>query len=226
MGRLDLEILNLDGRRTQTTLAIEQILLAGYTGRDRASVREHIAELESLGVMPPTRVPVVFEVAPEMLSTRQRVLVRTATTSGEAEFFLVHSDDGILVGVGSDHTDRALEAQDIVASKRACPKIASRTAWRIAEVEEHWDRLILRSWVTDGEGRRLYQEARLGVLMGLGDLIRELAGLGYTDLRGRIVFGGTVPTLGGLVYARHFDVELADPVNGRSIACGYDIVVA
>jgi hypothetical protein len=53
----------------------------------------------------------------------------------------------VFVGVGSDHTDRALERLSIPAAKQACPKVAGTAVWRLDEVEDHWDRLELRAWV-------------------------------------------------------------------------------
>ncbi len=41
------------GGETPFTFDVEQILLAGYTGRDRAKVRDHIQELETIGIAPP-----------------------------------------------------------------------------------------------------------------------------------------------------------------------------
>jgi hypothetical protein len=83
---------------------VRRALLAGYTGRDRAQVMDHVRELEAIGVQRPPRVPMVFDVPPELLTTGTQ----------------------LLVGVGSDHTDREQEAVDLDASKRACPKAMSR----------------------------------------------------------------------------------------------------
>lgn len=38
------------------------------------------------------------------------------------------------------------------------------------------------------------------------------------------MFGGTMPALGGIMLAGRFEMELQDPVPGRSLRHGYDIV--
>ncbi|MGH2355590.1 MAG: DUF2848 family protein, partial [Chloroflexota bacterium] len=130
------------------------------------------------------------------------------------------------VGVGSDHTDRAHEAINVDQSKAMCPKPISRVVWRYEDVRDHWDSLELRSWVTDTEGRRLYQEGRLAALLGVDDLLAELRAAGHGDLRAHAVFGGTLPAIGGLVFGQRFEVELYDPVLDRRLGCAYDVTPA
>jgi hypothetical protein len=230
MNRLQLVIHQADGqaddRARPVEVEIRQVLLAGYTGRDRTKVEEHVRELAALGVAAPSRIPSIFVVPPALVTTETRVQASGAQTSGEAEFVLLPSQDGLLVGVGSDHTDRAHEAVNVDESKAMCPKPIARQVWRYDEVSAHWDRLELRSWVTDTGGRRLYQEGRLEALLSVGALLVELAAAGYVDLAGLAVFGGTLPTHGGLVYGHRFEVELHDPVLGRRLGCTYDVAAA
>jgi hypothetical protein len=226
VSQLDLRVVEADGHFRQSSTAVEQVLLAGYTGRDRAAVMEHIHELEKLGVAPPTRIPTVFVVAPELLTSAPSIQVDGPQTSGEAEFFLVPAGDDWLVGVGSDHTDRLHEAIDITASKSMCPKVVSSSVWRYRDVQEHWDQLRLRAWVTtEGEERRLYQDGRLGEFLSLRDLLGELHAAGPADLRGRVVFGGTLPLLGGFAFAPRFAAELYDPLLERTLSCAYNVAV-
>jgi hypothetical protein len=218
-------VVEADGRATSVSVPVRRVLLAGYTGRDRAKVLEHIHELEELGVAPPERVPMVYVVGPELLTTEPRVAVSGPETAGEVEFYLVPTADGLLVGVGSDHTDRKHEAIDVAASKALCPKIASREAWRYDDVRDHWDRIEIRSWVTDDTGRRLYQDGHLDAFMTVEDVLEEVRRAGRPDLEGHVVFGGTLPTTGGFVYGRRFETELHDPVLGRRLTCAYDVVL-
>lgn len=226
MSRLQLVVNHAGGRSRPIEADIARVLLAGYTGRDRAKVLEHVRELAALGVAPPARVPSIYVVPPALVTTESRVQVTGTETSGEAEFFLLLTPEGVLVGAGSDHTDRAHEAVNVDESKAMCPKPIARQVWPYAEVSPHWDRLELRSWVTDAAGRRLYQEGPLEALLPVGALLEELASAGHVDLAGHAVFGGTLPTHGGLVYGHHFEVELHDPVLGRSLTCAYDVVAA
>jgi Protein of unknown function (DUF2848) len=220
---LDLAVAGATGEPQHLTVEVQQILLAGYTGRDRAKVLEHIHELEALGVAPPARVPAIYVVPSHLLTTGSAVAVRGEQTSGEAEFYLLVTSEGMLVGVGSDHTDRAHETIDVTESKAMCPKPISDTVWRYEDVRSHWDKLELRSWVTAAGERRLYQEGRLGALLDVDGLLRELTAAGHADLRGHIVFGGTLPTASGLVFGDRFEVELYDPALDRRLRCGYDV---
>jgi len=71
---------------------------------------------------------------------------------------LVSAADGIHVGIGSDHTDRKVETYGITMSKQMCPKPIGPELWRLADVEPHWDALMIRSHVTRSGSRVLYQE--------------------------------------------------------------------
>ena len=62
----------------------------------------------------------------------------------ELEAVLFSLEDGLWVGVGSDHTDRRTETFNISVSKQACPKPVGPQLWRYSEVADHWDQLILR----------------------------------------------------------------------------------
>jgi hypothetical protein len=42
---------------------------------------------------------------------------------------------------------------------------------------------------------------------------------------GTAFLSGAPPTLGGLVFGRRFDIELNDPVLGRSLRHGYEVEV-
>ncbi len=223
MTQLAISVVEKDGRAAERLVPVERVLLAGYTGRDRARVLEHVRELQQLGVAPPPRVPMVYEVAPSLVTVEPRIVVNNTATSGEVELVVIPAGDGLLVGVGSDHTDRAREAIDVAESKTLCPKVVSREVWRYEDLKDHWDRIEIRAWTTDDGGRRLYQEGRLDAFMKVEDLLAEVRQSGHDALDGRLIFGGTIPTTGGFVYGRRFEAELRDPVLGRSLHCGYDV---
>jgi hypothetical protein len=222
--KLYLSVRETDGRLWDTEVEIDQVLLVGYTGRDQAAVRAHIRELEVLGVPPPDRVPSIYVVSPELLTSATRLLVDHPETSGEVEFFFVNSGHGWLVGVGSDHTDRHWEAIDVAASKARCGKVHSREVWRLAALEPHWDALGLRAWTTDDRSRHIYQEGRTEMLLTVPQLIAEVEAAGYHTERS-LMFGGTLPTIGGFIYGSRFEVELRDPVLDRTLACSYRVLV-
>lgn len=223
MHHLPLDVEGVDGSRTPVDVHVRQVLLAGYTGRDQAAVLDHVRELEQMGVAPPTRVPSVFVVEPDLVRVVDTIEVSGAETSGEVEVVLLEKGAELLVGVGSDHTDRAHEAIDIDESKRLCPKPISRAVWRHRDLEGHWDQLELRSWTSDGSGRRLYQEGSLAEFLPVDTLFVELTAAGHADLNETLVFGGTLPTRGGLSCGARFEIELRDPVLGRALSCTYDV---
>ena len=224
--RLDLAVIESDGQETPLSVDVKQILVAGYTGRDRAKVLEHIEELRHLGVEPPPRVPMVYVLGPDQLSLSPAIHVAGRETSGEAEFFLLRVDDVTYVGVASDHTDRKEEAIDVEHSKLICPHPISSTLWRYADLVDHWDRIEIRSWTTDHAGRRLYQEGHLDAFLGVDDLLREVRDAGHSDLSQRVIYCGTLPTLEGFVYGSRFEAELHDPVLDRTLTCAYEVITA
>src|SRR5579862_2224452 len=49
---------------------IDRLVIAGWTGRDRAAVLAHIRELELLGVRPPRTTPIFYRAAATLLTTQ------------------------------------------------------------------------------------------------------------------------------------------------------------
>jgi len=140
--------LEIDG--VQRVLRPEALVVIGYAGRDRAAVEAHISELAELGVPRPASVPLFMAFPPRLICQAPRVEAAGGHTSGEAEVVLAVDGDDVFVTVGSDHTDRALEAVDIVASKGVCPKPVAAKGWPAAALNGRWDGLRLRSRIDDG----------------------------------------------------------------------------
>ena len=46
------------GAVESVTVDIENLVIAGWTGRDVTALNQHIEELKSIGVQPPSRVPI------------------------------------------------------------------------------------------------------------------------------------------------------------------------
>ena len=214
--------LTFDHAGTPMRFLARRLLAGGYTGRDPATVEEHIAELALLGVPRPAHVPSIFVANPQALQVDGTVYAYDGTSSGEAEYVLLIGRDDVFVCIGSDHTDRGLESLSIEKSKQVYPKILSRQAWRLDDLLPRWDDLRLRSRV--GEGGELidYQDGTLAQLIR-PERLREL--IGPDPGAGTAVFSGTLPVLGGNVRpAPRFEAELFD-TDGRSLASlGYDVV--
>jgi hypothetical protein len=200
---------------------VRYLVVAGWAGRDRSAVDQHIAELAELGVPAPSEVPLYYRVGADRLTTASAIQVVGGGTSGEVEAVVIAGADDIYLAVGSDHTDRDAEAQSVALAKQACPKPLSAELWRLRDVEDHWDDLKLRAhaWI-DGE-RVLYQDGSLSEILPIRDLIDGFSGLAI----GTAMFCGTIPTRHGPKPASRFEVALEDPVRGRTLSHAYDVEV-
>ncbi|MCO5131380.1 MAG: DUF2848 domain-containing protein [Xanthobacteraceae bacterium] len=205
-------------------VAIETLVIAGWAGRDVAAIQHHVEELAAIGVPRPSTTPLYYRVAAQTLTQAARLVVLGPDSSGEIEPVVVAMADGLWIGVGSDHTDRKAEAAGIALSKQLCGKPVGRQLWRYADVEDHWDNLILRSWATIDGARVLYQESAAASLRTPRDLIRKYADAD-TLPPGTLMFCGTPGAIGGIRPAARFEMELHDPVLKRSLSHGYDIEV-
>ena len=201
---------------------IDELIIAGWTGRDVAALERHIEELKAIGVQPPSKVPLYYRLAACLLTQAESIQVLGDDTSGEAEPVLLGTPDRLWVTVGADHTDRKVESYGVAVAKQLCPKILARTAWRFEEVEPHWDRLVLRSFVEEDGKKVLYQEGVLAALRPPRELIAGWRG--NARLPPRVaMFCGTLPAIGAIRSAPRFAMELEDPVLGRKLAHAYEI---
>jgi hypothetical protein len=195
-------------------------IIAGYTGRDRAAIDEHIQELEKLGVAPPPSVPAFYRVPPQLLTQDTRLVTTEPATSGEAEAALIVHAGEAFVTIGSDHTDRAAERLDVPLSKRSCDKVLGTTAWRLAEVADRWDSLGLRSWV-GADASQPYQDGSLASLLPPGELLASIPW--RTKSLDFVLFCGTLPTVGGVALSPRFKAHICDPRTERLLELDYAV---
>lgn len=210
------------GDQTATTLDVEvtHFIIAGWAGRDKDAVLHHIRELEALGVPAPGAVPLFYRVATNQLSQQQQLEVVGNETSGEAEPFVFFHRGEWWVSLTSDHTDRYLETFSVALSKQACIKPVARTAWRMAEVIEHWDSLVLTSWIKEHDEWVVYQQGTLASLLTPQDLLaRYLEGAEARE--GMAMSCGTLGAIGGIRPASEFRMSLHDPVLKRTLEHAY-----
>lgn len=208
-----------DAANRDVELEVQRLVVAGWAGRDKAAVEHHIAELAELGVPAPSQVPLYYRAGANLLTTDGAIQVVGDGTSGEAEAVLLSHPEGLFVGVGSDHTDREAEAHSVAVAKQACPKPVGPALWRYEEVADHWDSLRLRAHAWIDGSRTLYQDGTLAEIRPAEELMRGFGGLAAGDA----MFCGTIPTLQGLKPAARFEVELEDPVLGRTLTHAYDV---
>jgi len=210
------------GVATPLTLAINQAVIAGWTGRDPVARDKHIAELEALGIARPASTPIYYRCSARRLTMEDSIEVCGTESSGEVEFFLIGWQGRTFVGLGSDHTDRKVESYSVTVSKQMCDKPVASTLWELEDVIGHWDKMVLRSWAWNKGKRELYQEGTLEAMLP----VKELLAKGFEGGKlpdGCVMFGGTFAAKGGIRPAERFECELEDPVLKRTIRHAYDI---
>jgi hypothetical protein len=207
---------------------VRRVINAGYVGRDQATVLAHIEELQREGIPPPPAVPMLFPLPGDTVTTADRIEVTSGQTSGEVEYVLLLNKGEILVGVGSDHTDRWLERHSLVKSKQLCKNVVSRQVWRYRDLRARWDGLVLQSFVRDPgtDTDILYQQAPLRSILSadtLLDMVRTR--LRDADEDGLVIFSGTLSLLTERPhYGGYFRGELIDPRSEQRLSCEYRTV--
>jgi hypothetical protein len=185
-----------------------RLVVAGFTARDAKSVAQHIAELESIGVQAPDTVPMFYELDITLLTTDPTIAVAGHSTSGEGEPVLIRSGRSLYLGVGSDHTDRALERVSVRSAKAACSKPLSGTVVPLDPPALDWDGIHLSCHVDAA----LYQSGPVAQLLGPADLLGRWTATAGDDSGDVVMFMGTVPLLRStFVYGARWTVSLELP---------------
>ena len=204
------------------TIDVQQVVIAGWAGRDHDAVEHHIAELEAIGVARPRSVPCFYRVGAELLTSAPAIQAMGAESSGEIEVVVFSTPLGLLVGLGSDHTDRKVESYGVTVSKQMCAKPVGPDLWRMEELAPHWDQLQMRSWRHDDGGRALYQDGVTARLRDPADLIARYTG-GAALPVGTAMFCGTQSVIGTLGFSSGFEMELFDPQRQRRLTHRYTV---
>ena len=192
MFDLTFTVIDTRSAATPLTLAIDQAVLAGWTGRDPLARDKHIAELEAIGIARPATTPIYYRVSARRLTLADSIEVCGNDSSGEVEFVLIGWQGRTFVGLGSDHTDRKVESYSVTVSKQMYDKPMASVLWELEDVIGHWDRMVLRSFAVTAGKRELYQEGTLDAMLSVEELIKR----GFEGGRlpdGCVMFGGTLP---------------------------------
>ncbi|MDR2334720.1 MAG: DUF2848 domain-containing protein [Burkholderiaceae bacterium] len=215
--------IHASGATRPLSLDVHTLVVAGWAGRDIAAIEHHIEELAELGVPRPSSVPLFYRIGQNQMVQDAEIQVVGPHSSGEIEALVFAAEGKLFVGISSDHTDRKLEAYSVALSKQVCAKPAGTEAWELAEVEGHWDELVVRSWIEEDGKRVLYQEGSLSTLRPPRELIE-----GYLKASGQSTFAdgtamtcGTVAAIGGIRPSTVFEMELYDPRLNRSLKHRY-----
>ncbi|MDO5612538.1 MAG: DUF2848 domain-containing protein [Paracoccus sp. (in: a-proteobacteria)] len=207
---------------TPLALAPAHLVVAGWTGRDAAAIAHHIEELAALGVKPPSVTPLFYRASATLLTHDARIQVVGNASSGEVEPLIVQADGQRYLGLGSDHTDRALEAYSVAMSKQVCPKPCAAELWPWDEISDRLDDIRLESWIKEGGEWVAYQSGTLAAIRPLANLI---AGAALDDLAQDgpvLMMCGTLGAKGGVRPATRFRMTMTDPVTGRQISHEYE----
>ncbi|CAM3574756.1 DUF2848 family protein [Cytobacillus oceanisediminis] len=208
----------------QREIKVSHVYCIGYAGRNIEKTMEHIVELEKIGVPRPKEIPTLYPVRRNSLNQTGEIEVLGGESSGEAEIVLVFGDkeDEVFITVGSDHTDRSLETIDINQSKQICDKPLAQKAWKLKDVINHWDNLILSSEVKlDGKWKE-YQRAKINEIIPLND-IKSFLNKKAVPMKNIVVFSGTVPLLEGFKYGTAFKMSFIDEIQNDEIYAEYSI---
>ena len=197
---------------------IQEVIVAGWTGRDGDAVQHHIDELAALGVAPPSEVPLFYRVSAGLLTQDAEVQVLGEATSGEVEPLVLRAKGTLWLGLASDQTDRKLEAVSVAASKQACPKPVATEVWRFDDVEDHLDALTLRCEIEEDGTWVVYQEGTLAAIRPLRELISNAA---LPD--SSAILCGTLGAIGGVRPATRYRMLLEDPKLSRRITLDYSV---
>jgi hypothetical protein len=220
------------GGLVNRAVPLRHAVIAGWTGRDPVAREKHIAELEALGVARPATTPIYYRVAAARMTVASQIEVVGEDSSGEAEFVLLRDETGVWVGLGSDHTDRKVEAYNVTVSKQMCDKPLAPELWDFNDVRDHWDALVLRSWIEEDGERRLYQEGTVAAMLPPDTIVSGYAEGGLAEgglaegglAEGTVMLCGTLAAKGGVRPSRRFAMELFDPVRGRKLTHDYEIM--
>ncbi|MDB6177177.1 DUF2848 domain-containing protein [Paracoccus sp. Z330] len=206
-----------------TALDIEpaHLIIAGWTGRDAAAIQHHIDELAALGVKPPSATPLFYRVAAGLLTTDSAIQVVGPASSGEVEPMIVQAGGRRWLGMGSDHTDRALEAHSVAMSKQVCAKPCANQLWDWDEIADRLEDITMESRIEQDGEWVLYQQGTLASIRPLAELI-DGGDLDALSTHGPVaMMCGTFGAIGGVRPATRFSMSMTDPATGRRIEHQY-----
>jgi hypothetical protein len=200
---------------------IERVLLGGYTGRREQDIAAHVAEMQKLGVTPPSSLPVFYDALPCLLTQGKSVYVVGEDTLPEVEFVLFGFEGRQYVTVGNDQFDLAVEKHWPAKSKGLCQKIVANAAWALDEVIDHWDHLHLEL----GSRGTILQHSSVDCILKPAQLLDKARRDCRFDAQAGMLFSGTVPNLSAIdACTRDFTITLQDRLLNREIRCDFNVV--
>ena len=207
---MDTMCFTVQGKNGEKPLELnyERVFAIGYAGRNIEKTMEHIKELErELGVPAPKKIPTIFQCGNYVLTQEKKLAFVGEKTCGEVEYVIVIKDKTIYIGLGSDHTDRELEAASVPKAKQICAKPICDTVWETLDGMEV-----------------LYQEGTLADILPVETILKELdERVGGID--NCVIFSGTVPVKNGFRFGSKFRYEMEDKKLNRKLSSEYEVDV-
>lgn len=218
-------ILNVRGKDNSVNFRPGTLIIAGFTGKDTGSAREHLKELEEMGISVPEKIPAFYPVDPSRVTTSGNIAVSSKESSGEAEPVLITTGGKMFIAVGSDHTARDMEKVSIHESKKACSKPISSEVFELDYFLKNWDSMVLKSFVMKDGKMEPYQDGKVSSLLTVHELMEKLWEWNReAKLEESAIFMGTVPLLPGkFVYGDWYRVELVESRSGVTLSCEYSV---
>ena len=150
-NRMELTVVERDGTESPLVIDVKAVRGAGFTNRDRDSVREMSDGRRKSGLSWTAKKLWTYRLSPYLLTTDSWIDVQGPLTGGEVEIVGVFTADEVFIGVGSDQCDREMDPQYLEKPKQMCPHPLSPAVWKLDDVQGHWDQLQLESQVRVGE---------------------------------------------------------------------------
>jgi hypothetical protein len=239
----DFNVISRDGSSSKRSVKVEGLWHGRHCSRDVDVTRTYLDGRRAEGYSVHGN-PNLCKKSRYLLTNETTIEVQGPQTSGEVEYVTFVDDEDVFVSVGSDHNDRSLESlwtdalgkiYDTAKSKQMVPAVVAREAWKYEDIIDHWDRLVLRSHVTVAGHKVLYQDFSVSKVMDPQYHFRSSLELAKD---GNFLFGGSwgaapgVPSdiyqfqksIRGLNFPRDFHFEIHDPILGRTISHGYDVL--
>ena len=213
---LQFRVLPLEGVEETISFEPRRIYNAAYAGRNAEEVARHIADVLGPGANPNVPIPSLSVVSNHNLLSVGEIQEYNDTMIGEVEYVLVSHQGQILLGVGSDHCDFALESHDFTHSKNVAPDIVASDLWRLSDVEEYFDDLVLECKVRSNGVWQVVQQAPCSTLRSPGFWVGHPF-FGGSLPEGAVIFSGTINHLSGMIRGDAYEVSISDPRTGRNI---------
>jgi Protein of unknown function (DUF2848) len=84
LGGVSVEFI-YQGESAPRDIAVQRLIIAGWTGRNKDATEKNIPELEALGVRRPSTTPIFYRVAASLLTTDDEIEVLGTRSTGEVD---------------------------------------------------------------------------------------------------------------------------------------------